>query len=50
LTSQAWRCSASIAANIAEGCAAGEWRISPLPANRTGFGNQLDYQLLLARD
>ena len=51
LTSQARRCSASIAANIAEGCGRrGNGEFHRFPQIAPGSASELDYQLLLARD
>ncbi len=51
LTSQIRRCSASIAANIAEGCGRqGEGEFNRFLQVASGSASELDYHLLLARD
>lgn len=51
LTSQIRRCSASIAANIAEGCGRrGNGEFHRFLQVASGSASELDYELLLARD
>jgi len=51
LTSQMRRCSASIAANIAEGCGRrGNGEFHKFLQISTGSASELEYHLLLARD
>jgi four helix bundle protein len=51
LTSQMRRCSASIGANIAEGCGKqGDNELHRFPYIASGSASKLDYHLLLARD
>jgi four helix bundle protein len=51
LTSQIRRCSASIAANIAEGCGRrGNGEFHRFPQIAAGSASELDYHLLLAND
>jgi len=51
LTAQLRRCSASIPANIAEGCGrSGDAELERFMLISTGSASELDYHLLLARD
>jgi len=51
ITSQTRRCSASIAANIAEGCGrTNDGDFCRFLDNAMGSANELDYHLLLAKD
>jgi four helix bundle protein len=51
LSSQMRRCSASIAANIAEGCGRrGNGEFHRFPQMASGSASELDYHFLLARD
>lgn len=51
LTSQLWRCSSSIPANLAEGCGrSGDAEFARFCSIAMGSASELQYHLLLARD
>ena len=50
LTSQVRRCAASIPSNIAEGCGRGVREFQNYLRIAMGSANELDYQILLAKD